>query len=103
MPRNGGPMDEVVTSQGAPSRSEEHTSELHSPMYLVCRLLLEKKKTLPGTLFARSGSNRCYCRGAPSPCSLSHPSTFRQDPSLSCSTLMLSGAPLQPSSELRRW
>src|SRR5437762_9704242 len=27
-------------------RSEEHTSELQSPMYLVCRLLLEKKKTL---------------------------------------------------------
>ena len=26
------------------SRSEEHTSELQSPMYLVCRLLLEKKK-----------------------------------------------------------
>src|SRR5437763_12213269 len=30
-------------------RSEEHTSELQSPMYLVCRLLLEKKKkTNPG-------------------------------------------------------
>src|SRR6202020_1298615 len=29
-----------VTSQ----RSEEHTSELQSPMYLVCRLLLEKNK-----------------------------------------------------------
>src|SRR5437763_4309282 len=27
-----------------PTRSEEHTSELQSPMYLVCRLLLEKKK-----------------------------------------------------------
>src|SRR5437764_9599829 len=26
-------------------RSEEHTSELQSPMYLVCRLLLEKKKS----------------------------------------------------------
>src|SRR5437762_10678733 len=26
------------------TRSEEHTSELQSPMYLVCRLLLEKKK-----------------------------------------------------------
>src|ERR1017187_572033 len=25
------------------ARSEEHTSELQSPMYLVCRLLLEKK------------------------------------------------------------
>src|ERR1017187_10856582 len=28
------------------SRSEEHTSELQSPMYLVCRLLLEKKKKI---------------------------------------------------------
>src|SRR5256885_6185646 len=28
-----------------PGRSEEHTSELQSPCNLVCRLLLEKKKT----------------------------------------------------------
>src|SRR3712207_8698064 len=28
-----------------PARSEEHTSELQSRQYLVCRLLLEKKKT----------------------------------------------------------
>src|SRR5256885_9476958 len=31
-----------------PWRSEEHTSELQSPCNLVCRLLLEKKKTYPG-------------------------------------------------------
>src|SRR2546423_6265785 len=30
--------------QDAPDRSEEHTSELQSLAYLVCRLLLEKKK-----------------------------------------------------------
>src|SRR5258708_20958264 len=30
-----------------PTRSEEHTSELQSPDHLVCRLLLEKKKTKP--------------------------------------------------------
>src|SRR5690348_17519428 len=33
-------------------RSEEHTSELQSPVHLVCRLLLEKKKTaeaMPGS------------------------------------------------------
>src|SRR5215210_9180822 len=30
--------------RGDGARSEEHTSELQSPMYLVCRLLLEKKK-----------------------------------------------------------
>src|SRR3989442_4941603 len=29
----------------APTRSEEHTSELQSRPHLVCRLLLEKKKT----------------------------------------------------------
>src|SRR3989449_6355610 len=31
-------------------RSEEHTSELQSRLHLVCRLLLEKKKTDPWTL-----------------------------------------------------
>src|SRR5256885_7715004 len=31
----------------AQERSEEHTSELQSPCNLVCRLLLEKKKTDP--------------------------------------------------------
>src|SRR5256884_6522678 len=30
-----------------PGRSEEHTSELQSRLHLVCRLLLEKKKTTP--------------------------------------------------------
>src|SRR3712207_7067920 len=29
------------------ARSEEHTSELQSRQYLVCRLLLEKKKKIP--------------------------------------------------------
>src|SRR5437764_4625028 len=33
----------TVTNTG--NRSEEHTSELQSPMYVVCRLLLEKKNT----------------------------------------------------------
>src|SRR5690348_17919555 len=32
------------------SRSEEHTSELQSPVHLVCRLLLEKKKINTTTL-----------------------------------------------------
>src|SRR5437763_7047384 len=35
----------VPAETPSPWRSEEHTSELQSPMYLVCRLLLEKKKT----------------------------------------------------------
>src|SRR3712207_7887522 len=38
--------DEVVGDLGRVHlRSEEHTSELQSRQYLVCRLLLEKKKT----------------------------------------------------------
>src|SRR3712207_7361492 len=36
--------DGVDLPQAATSRSEEHTSELQSRQYLVCRLLLEKKK-----------------------------------------------------------
>src|SRR5690348_17699891 len=36
----------VASSSGWRSRSEEHTSELQSPVHLVCRLLLEKKKVL---------------------------------------------------------
>src|SRR5690348_18087454 len=35
------PPSSIVTPQ---RRSEEHTSELQSPVHLVCRLLLEKKK-----------------------------------------------------------
>src|SRR3712207_8610052 len=35
------------------SRSEEHTSELQSRQYLVCRLLLEKKKTTPITIIEK--------------------------------------------------
>src|SRR3712207_7367496 len=34
------------------SRSEEHTSELQSRQYLVCRLLLEKKKIRPSSSYS---------------------------------------------------
>src|SRR3712207_8122099 len=37
------PFD-AAKPEGPPPRSEEHTSELQSRQYLVCRLLLEKKK-----------------------------------------------------------
>src|SRR3712207_7702908 len=40
----GEPMREAEESSGPRGRSEEHTSELQSRQYLVCRLLLEKKK-----------------------------------------------------------
>src|SRR5437763_16712738 len=36
----------TVSQEAVVDRSEEHTSELQSPMYLVCRLLLEKKKQI---------------------------------------------------------
>src|SRR6267154_4484346 len=35
------------TGRSRRSRSEEHTSELQSPVHLVCRLLLEKKNHTP--------------------------------------------------------
>src|SRR5438876_5755962 len=50
-----GPSGESVISGGS-DRSEEHTSELQSPVHLVCRLLLEKKKSN-----SRSLSAMRYC------------------------------------------
>src|SRR2546425_3884324 len=47
---------------GAQYRSEEHTSELQSLAYLVCRLLLEKKKKKSGQLVdTRDGTTRTTC------------------------------------------
>src|SRR5438552_12606282 len=43
----GRPRTRSTVSCSPPARSEEHTSELQSPDHLVCRLLLEKKKTQP--------------------------------------------------------
>src|SRR5947209_12522523 len=37
-------IEPVARDGDVPQRSEEHTSELQSRQYLVCRLLLEKKK-----------------------------------------------------------
>src|SRR2546429_3601711 len=41
----------VTSTAGAP-RSEEHTAELQSRLHLVCRLLLEKKKTTASCLIS---------------------------------------------------
>src|SRR3712207_7633489 len=41
--------DGPAEDRAQPLRSEEHTSELQSRQYLVCRLLLEKKKNIPPT------------------------------------------------------
>src|SRR5205085_9189143 len=86
------------TSWARIARSEEHTSELQSQSNLVCRLLLEKKKTISEcidlTLFisvhipfpvAASGSFHHYCPTSISirQCSFSHDSS-------SSTTLVLS-------------
>src|ERR1017187_74808 len=60
-----------MTEVGDDIRSEEHTSELQSPMYLVCRLLLQKKtgvlsnRVTEGRLeatVAPAEHNRCLAR-----------------------------------------
>src|SRR3712207_8474397 len=43
--RDAGPAEDAMPLVSETPRSEEHTSELQSRQYLVCRLLLEKKKT----------------------------------------------------------
>src|SRR2546422_4752436 len=43
-------------------RSEEHTSELQSRLHLVCRLLLEKKKTARATSPRRWPPRQCRTR-----------------------------------------
>src|SRR3712207_7798960 len=69
--RSLGVRIEEVDGEGGfgPDRSEEHTSELQSRQYLVCRLLLEKKK------------NRYYRPPIPQPLHFLHP-TLRADPLL---------------------
>src|SRR5947209_13959924 len=43
------------------ARSEEHTSELQSRQYLVCRLLLEKKNRGTQSTAVVAGRPRTYC------------------------------------------
>src|SRR5260364_339109 len=43
-------------------RSEEHTSELQSPDHLVCRLLLEKKKTQTASQYFTNNQNKDMTR-----------------------------------------
>src|SRR3712207_7992354 len=45
-PRRQADPDGAAVPRRRAGRSEEHTSELQSRQYLVCRLLLEKKKTI---------------------------------------------------------
>src|SRR3712207_7376226 len=55
------PLGPPSTSSLRPFRSEEHTSELQSRQYLVCRLLLEKKKNNTITLLNTYSNNRYHC------------------------------------------
>src|SRR3712207_7763853 len=67
-----GPVDVVEDQQPRPAsgrvleqrpdrfRSEEHTSELQSRQYLVCRLLLEKKKNNTDSQYHRTNNIRVH-------------------------------------------
>src|SRR5436853_2907376 len=48
VPEIAGQLDLLAAVNAGQQRSEEHTSELQSLRHLVCRLLLEKKKTTAG-------------------------------------------------------
>src|SRR5205823_14992332 len=52
--------DKVALITGGDSRSEEHTSELQSLAYLVCRLLLEKKKEKKELQYQSHHNTRYY-------------------------------------------
>src|SRR5690242_13247054 len=58
-------FDEVSEPVTAVPRSEEHTSELQSHVKLVCRLLLEKKKTTEAPALEPPGSGRHWGRDGP--------------------------------------
>src|SRR3712207_8742466 len=51
--RGIGVVDKLRAYVEQDARSEEHTSELQSRQYLVCRLLIEKKKKYSGRIGAR--------------------------------------------------
>src|SRR5258708_10785401 len=52
------PAWKIRNSSARSLRSEEHTSELQSPDHLVCRLLLEKKKTQEHAVTVTTGRKR---------------------------------------------
>src|SRR6185437_5428743 len=75
----------------ARARSEEHTSELQALAYVVCRLLLEKKKRAD-TACARVGSWACRATAALKPATSCHPrlATSSTQDSLSPASLLSS-------------
>src|SRR2546430_10352458 len=52
-------LRELLGLDGRVLRSEEHTSELQSQSNLVCRLLLEKKKTAPSQTLSLHDASLC--------------------------------------------
>src|SRR2546425_4465612 len=59
-PTSPATLDCALRCESFQSRSEEHTSELQSLAYLVCRLLLEKKKKGEAPTVVRNcGVSRC--------------------------------------------
>src|SRR3712207_8362574 len=60
-------QDRGGVQRGEHRRSEEHTSELQSRQYLVCRLLLEKKKTNITTLLSVSTTIDLTSQSSPVP------------------------------------
>src|SRR5205823_7335777 len=62
-----GVYDQSPQRAAAVARSEEHTSELQSLAYLVCRLLLEKKQVRVVPV-ARAGIRRPVALRQPDPC-----------------------------------
>src|SRR5258707_4894546 len=55
-----------------PRRSEEHTSELQSRQYLVCRLLLEKKKKNKNDLYSRNDTSTSHRHQQQEACRVLH-------------------------------
>src|SRR5258707_8445137 len=64
-----GPTGPITWLSATRTRSEEHTSELQSRQYLVCRLLLEKKKKrthlMPSVHLSQECSHRCDLKTKP--------------------------------------
>src|SRR3712207_7969099 len=58
--RPGGAETESHYTDALRGRSEEHTSELQSRQYLVCRLLLEKKKRCTISIYHKPLAHSCY-------------------------------------------
>src|SRR5438876_2996503 len=56
-PKNRSPRHQQLLVAG---RSEEHTSELQSPVHLVCRLLLEKKKKKKKSIKSKTKKKTYY-------------------------------------------